>query len=79
MFEPEVRFPAGHYRVSDTLNLSNISPDVSKGICGERGNSTTWCMFVRTQPDRILIYRDIENCCLKWPLFQSKLTDHLTD
>ncbi len=46
VFEPEVRFPAGHYKVSDTINLSNVKPsDLGRKDCGPLGNDTTWCYF----------------------------------
>ena len=45
-FEPEVRFPSGHYKISDTINLSNVKPsDLGQKDCGRLGNSTTWCYF----------------------------------
>ena len=45
-FEPEVRFPAGHYKVSDTINLSNVKPsDLKAKDCGNVAGSTTWCYF----------------------------------
>jgi hypothetical protein len=46
VFEPEVRFPAGHYKISDTINLSNVRPsDLGQKDCGALGNDTTWCYF----------------------------------
>jgi hypothetical protein len=45
-FEPEVRFPAGHYKINETIQLSNVKPsDLGKKDCGALGNSTTWCYF----------------------------------
>ena len=45
-FEPEVRFPSGHYKINDTIQLSNVKPsDLGKKDCGALGNSTTWCYF----------------------------------
>lgn len=46
IWEPEVRFPSGHYRISDTINITGVPPNTTKGICGDRANDTTWCMLV---------------------------------
>jgi hypothetical protein len=46
VFEPEVRFPSGHYKITDTINLSNVKPsDLGRKDCGPLGNDTTWCLF----------------------------------
>lgn len=47
IYEPEIRFPSGHYRITDTINISAVPrrrPPWNGG-CGGRGNDTTWCML----------------------------------
>ena len=50
VWQHEVRFPSGDYKISDTIIIRSVSPNVTHGICagGHAGrplNDTTWCMI----------------------------------
>lgn len=41
----QVRFPAGHYKISETINLSNVKPtDLGKKDCG-KSHSLLHCLW----------------------------------
>ena len=50
VWQHEVRFPSGDYKISETIVIRSVSPNVTHGICagGHAGrplNDTTWCMI----------------------------------
>ena len=49
VWQPELRFPSGHFLVSDTINISSAPANTTKGPCGNRGGDTTWCMMTALQ------------------------------
>ena len=49
MCQPEVRFPSGHYKISDTINISGVPANTTHGSCGNHSGDTTWCMLTALQ------------------------------
>ena len=77
VWEPEVRFPSGHYRVSDTIHISGVPSTTTKGSCGPRGNDTTWCMLAALRVAGVGI-ATVEQLSVSHDIFSGATTTRLS-